>query len=186
VSELTDKHEPPEVIKSREIVQQEEQDNEQPGFEEDGPARWSERGDVITPRDLYESPIKMAHERASELQGQLGDASRGYATIAVGVLEGKDGKRELAVASNATNKSGDAYLRQELWDAMSPAQLTSNIEFVVPGTSVHAEQKIVDYARENGQKVVAVGAGRPVCDECVKAIEGADGIVASPKKRGND
>jgi hypothetical protein len=42
ISELKDKHEPPEVTESREIVQQGEQDNEQPGFEEDGPARWSE------------------------------------------------------------------------------------------------------------------------------------------------
>lgn len=42
MSELTDKPKPPEVTESREIVQQGEQDNEQPGFEEDGPARWSE------------------------------------------------------------------------------------------------------------------------------------------------
>jgi hypothetical protein len=57
LSELTDKHELPEVTKSREIVQQGEQDNEQSGFEEDGPARWSESEvEGTRPPDAGEPP----------------------------------------------------------------------------------------------------------------------------------
>jgi hypothetical protein len=58
--ELKDKHESPEVTESREIVQQGEQDNEQPGFEEDGPTRWStdEGGDEPKTLDWYKEQAR--------------------------------------------------------------------------------------------------------------------------------
>ena len=42
MSELKDKHELPEVPESGETIQQGDQGNEQPGFEDNGPARWPE------------------------------------------------------------------------------------------------------------------------------------------------
>ena len=74
MSELTDKHEPPEVTKSREIVQQGEQDNEQPGFEEDDPARWSESEvEGIRPPDAGDNlTFDQYMERVKELDVSTG------------------------------------------------------------------------------------------------------------------
>lgn len=41
MSELNDKHEPPEVTESGETMQQGDQDIEQSVFDDDGPTRWS-------------------------------------------------------------------------------------------------------------------------------------------------
>ena len=58
MSELTDKHEPPEVTESRETVQQGEQSNEQSGFEDDGPTPWSGDETARTPGEMQEQKVR--------------------------------------------------------------------------------------------------------------------------------
>lgn len=123
-------------------------------------------------RDLYENPEGAAHARATELQGMLGEGQRGRVTMGTGVVEDINGTRQMVIGTS----EDDGYLRPEVRDSVRESGQT-----VAPGEK-HAEQNIVDWAQENDQKVVTVGAGRPVCDECVDAIEDAGGTVASPRR----
>jgi len=123
-------------------------------------------------RDLYENPEGAAHARASELQGMLGEGQRGRVTMGAGVVEDTNGTRQMVIGTS----EDDEYLRSEVRDSVRESGQT-----VAPGEK-HAEQNIVDWAQGNEQKVVTVGAGRPVCDECAEAIEGAGGTVASPRR----
>lgn len=55
-------------------------------------------------------------------------------------------------------------------------------EVVVTGIG-HAEENIVNWATSNNQRVITVGAGRPICAACARIIENAGAFLASPFKR---
>ncbi len=137
--------------------------------------------DVPSQKDLQERPEMVARSRSAELQGALGERQKNHVTMASGVLANKDGSRQLVSATSEHTRKGEAYVRPEVVEAMGSETKKSFVS-----GSRHAEQNIVAYAKENDMKVVTVGAGRPVCPECVKSIEGAGGTVASPKKDKND
>jgi len=144
---------------------------------ERGGADTGRQTDAVSRGDLQQQPEAVARNRSAELQAALKSDQRGRVTMASGVLESSDGQRQLVSGTSEHLRSGRPYVRPEVAEAMGP-----RAETVARGTG-HAEQNIVSHARENGMKVVSVGAGRPVCGDCVKAIEGAGGTVASPKKR---
>jgi hypothetical protein len=60
--------------------------------------------------------------------------------------------------------------------------LRQSDEIVVRSTGDHAEINIMNYAKENNLKLIAVGAGKPYCLECGPALD-ADGVLATgPRK----
>lgn len=87
------------------------------------------------------------------------------------VLEDAQGNRRVVIGTSEPN----GYLRSGVKSALQPG------EIVIPGYG-HAEADIVAWAAPNNYKVIAVAAGRPICENCVQSIERAGGIVASPKK----
>jgi hypothetical protein len=114
-----------------------------------------------------------AHQRARSLQRLLGK-SRGWVTMAVGVADGPGGERVVLVGSNEPG----SYLRSGVRTAILPG------ETVVSGIG-HAEEKIVNHALENNLLLRAVGSGRPICEDCERAILNAGAIPASPTRSGN-
>jgi filamentous hemagglutinin len=46
----------------------------------------------------------------------------------------------------------------------------------------HAEADIASYARQNGLRLIEVGATRPICTTCAGAIEGAGATAVTPLK----
>ena len=113
-----------------------------------------------------------AETQAHYLQGLLPAGSRGRVTIGVGVAEDASGGIHVLVGTSEAN----GYLRSGVKSAVARAGYV-----VAPGTG-HAETDIVNYATLHHWKVIAVGAGRPVCPACVTAIENAGGVVATVKK----
>jgi hypothetical protein len=110
-----------------------------------------------------------AAQRASVLQSQLPTGSQGRVTMASGVLEDPQGNYVPVIA---TSEPG-GYLR--------PGVTVDPGEVVISGTG-HAEQTIVNWANANGYRVVAVGAGRPICPSCAAAIQGSGASTATPLK----
>jgi hypothetical protein len=114
-------------------------------------------------------PVAVANSRAVALQKALPSGARGRITMAAGVVEDASGARYVVVSSSEPG----SYIRPTVKSAINPK------EVVVSGSG-HAEAKIVNWAKVNNYKVIAVGAGRPVCPNCVQAIEDVGGVVASP------
>ena len=118
--------------------------------------------------ELFGDPEKVACSRATALQQA---PSRGRVTMGAAVLEDAQGNRRVVIGTSEPN----GYLRSGARSALQAG------EIVIPGYG-HAEADIVTWAAPNNYKVIAVAAGRPICENCVQSIEGAGGIVASPKK----
>jgi hypothetical protein len=47
---------------------------------------------------------------------------------------------------------------------------------------IHAEQKITQYAAQNGITVQQIAATRPICQGCATAINNAGGVALTPVK----
>ncbi|MEG4964043.1 MULTISPECIES: hypothetical protein [unclassified Microcoleus] len=91
--------------------------------------------------------------------------------MGAGVVEDAQKNRRVAIGTSEPN----GYLRPGVKSALLFG------ETVIPGLG-HAEANIVAWAVKNDCKVIAVAAGRPICENCVQTIEGAGGLVASPQK----
>jgi filamentous hemagglutinin len=89
--------------------------------------------------------------------------------MAAGVLQAPDGSYVSVVS---TSEPG-GYLR--------PGVTVNSDEVVISGTG-HAEADIVNWAEQNGYRVVTIGAGRPICPSCAGAIAGSGGSPATPLK----
>jgi len=124
---------------------------------------------------LYNNPQQYADARAQQLQQALPEGSRGRVTMGSGVVEDSNGVRQAIVG---TSENG-GYLRPGVKALLNPDDI------VAEGT-LHAEQNIVQYATENGLKVIAVGAGRPICEICEEVIVNAGGqdAIASLTRSG--
>ncbi|MFB0535685.1 MAG: hypothetical protein ACETWR_11975 [Anaerolineae bacterium] len=120
---------------------------------------------------LYINPTGVARSRATALQNALPEGSRGRVTMGVGVVEDASGVSRVVIGTSEPH----GYLRPGVSAALKPG------EIVVPGLG-HAEANIVNWAIQNGQRVIVVAAGRPICPNCVRIIEIAGGIVASPRR----
>lgn len=124
-----------------------------------------------TEAELFTNPESLAHSRATVLQQALPPGAQARVTMAAAVVEDRQGNRRVVIGTSEPN----GYLRPGVKSALQPN------ESVIQGFG-HAEADIIDWANKNGYQVIAVAAGRPICDKCVQAIEGASAIVASPKK----
>lgn len=124
-----------------------------------------------TEAELFSNPESVANSRSTALQQALSPPSQSRVTMAAAVVEDAQGNRRVVIGTSEPN----GYLRPGVKSALQSG------ESVIPGYG-HAEADIVDWAAKNGYKVIAVAAGRPICENCVRTIEGASGIVASPKK----
>lgn len=54
-------------------------------------------------------------------------------------------------------------------------------ETLVPGLG-HVEADIVNFAQQNGLRLLDVGATRPICPSCAALIEGAGAKTVTPLK----
>lgn len=112
---------------------------------------------------------KSLDSRAKAIHSALPEATQRRTTTAVGTVRNSDGSRSTLVASSENR--------------LRPAQrnaLRSN-EIEVKGKG-HAEQTIINHAQMNNQKVLRVGASRPICASCERSIKQAGAKPASPLK----
>ena len=123
-------------------------------------------------KTLYTDPKTIAKLRSIALQAALPIPSQGRVTMAAGVVENTDDIRQVAVSTSEPR----GYLRPGVKAVLQPHDI------VVSGLG-HAEKKIVEWAVANQHKVIAVAAGRSICQKCVRIIENSGGIVASAKKK---
>lgn len=116
-----------------------------------------------------ERPEDLARRRAGELQDQLPEGARTRVTMAVGIAEAAGGDQTTVVGTSEPR----GYLR--------PGVTLNEGEVVAPGRG-HAEADIVTWAEQREQKVLTVGAGRPICTPCAEEIRRADAVPATPLK----
>lgn len=55
-------------------------------------------------------------------------------------------------------------------------------ETMIPG-ACHAEQDIINYAASQNLRVIEIGATRPVCPNCVNAINPTGATITTPIKK---
>lgn len=124
--------------------------------------------------ELLLSSQRFAATRVSELQKALPAASRGRVTMAVGI--GKDSAGRLRIVVGTSARGGS--LRGPV-----AARVKDSGAAVAKGYSGHAEIQVISYMRDNGLKLVTVGAGRPICAECAAAVRRAGGTFATRVKQ---
>jgi hypothetical protein len=107
--------------------------------------------------------------RAGALREAIPAGSRGRITMGVGVAEDASGARQVLVGTSEPR----GYLR--------PGVTLAPGEMIAPGLG-HAEADIVNYAQQNGLRLLEVGATRPICPACAAAIEGAGARAVTPLK----
>lgn len=89
--------------------------------------------------------------------------------MGVGVAEDASGARQVLVGTSEPR----GYLR--------PGVTLAPGETLAPGLC-HAEVDIVNYAQQNGLRLLEVGATRPICPACAAAIEEAGARAVTPLK----
>jgi len=104
--------------------------------------------------------VIQAVDRATELKAAIPAAQEGRITMAVGVGENAAGVRQVVIGTSEPA----GYLRPGV--TLKPGE-------ALAGGTGHAEANVVRHAQENGVKLDAVGATRPICKECAAAIVGA-------------
>ena len=119
---------------------------------------------------IYDNPSSLVAQRVEELGAQIPANSRSRITMGVAVVEDVNGSRAVVVS---TSERG-GYLR-------SGVTLREGETLVKGPAGSHAEADIVKYAADNELTIVAIGATRPVCGNCVDIIP-ADTIISTTLK----
>ncbi len=119
--------------------------------------------------EYYTDFVNAADARAQELQALVPAGARGRVTMSAVIVEDANGIRGVVIGTS------EDMLRPVFRKALRPGEIFG------PGAG-HAEEDAVDFALSHNLQVISGGAGRPVCPECAAKIEGAGGIVASPKR----
>jgi hypothetical protein len=120
---------------------------------------------------VHNCGVNTPGERAAELQGQLPAGSQGRVTMGVG--DGTDASGAVRRVVGTSERNG--YLRAGVRDGITPG------EEVAAGDG-HAEASILQYMEENGITPGEIAAGRPICQACAGAIDGAGATPGSPLK----
>lgn len=107
--------------------------------------------------------------RVGELRGVIPAAQQGRITMGVGLAEDASGAQRVLVGTSEPR----GYLR--------PGVTLAPGETLAPGIG-HAEADIVNYAQQNGLRLLEVGATRPICSTCAAMIEGAGARAVTPLK----
>jgi hypothetical protein len=119
--------------------------------------------------------LRRVDQRARHLQGLLkGQKLQGTVTIGVGV--GRDRSGNIRNVVGSSEKGG--YLRREVREALGKNE--EQAKFV--GPNMHAEPRIIEYMKRNDIDPIAVGAGRPICNQCEPVIDASGAVPASPLK----
>jgi len=116
-----------------------------------------------------EAVLSVAAERAAQLSAAIPAAQQGRITMAVGLAEDATGAKRVLIATSEPR----GYLR--------PGVVLREGEVLVKGTG-HAEADIAEYARQNGMRLLEVGATRPICSGCASAISRAGAVPVTPLK----
>lgn len=121
--------------------------------------------------------------KARQLQAALPEHLRDLVTIAAGVMRMPDGAMVPLISRNGwqhwMNEAvyalrGDAEVAHDGYD--------SNGRLIRERASVHAEVRMLEHAERVGATLVAVAAGRPVCEPCVNRLDAADVPIGSRLK----
>ncbi len=107
--------------------------------------------------------------RAGQLADAIPAAQAGRITMGVGLAEDATGARSVLVG---TSEPG-GYLR--------PGVTLAPGETMAAGAG-HAEADIVNYAQQNGLRLLEVGATRPICPTCAALIDQAGAVPVTPLK----
>jgi hypothetical protein len=87
--------------------------------------------------------------------------------MAVDVAEDAQGTRYVLISSSEREDStGLSYIRPQVDSLTQPNEIT--VPFVG-----HAEINLLEYAKANRLRLIAVGAGRPYCTICAEALDAA-------------
>ena len=108
-------------------------------------------------------------QRANDIHSTLPERTQRATTTAVAEVENPDGTTTRLVGSSENS------LRKAQRDALQPG------ETPVSGPG-HAEETVINAAKQNNQTVKAVAASRPICPSCAAKINEAGATAASPLK----
>jgi hypothetical protein len=125
--------------------------------------------DVILPVEnpaplnlLYTDPDGVVSTRASEIQSALPARTANSVTMASGIVEDANGYRRLVLSSSEPN----GYIRPDVTKLVLPD------EFVIQMNGhQHAEINMINWAKNEGLKLINISAGRSFCPTCRKALE---------------
>lgn len=113
---------------------------------------------------------------SSRLPSALPESLQNKVTITAAVLSAPDGELVRAISRNGLQSAMDAgpwRLRGEAIVADDGVDEDGElIEW--RDKAVDAEIRMEEYAKRNGATIVALGAGRPVCDPCVDYLDDAE------------
>lgn len=119
--------------------------------------------------------------KAHQLQNALPPAVQPYITMSAGVMRMSDGTMVPVIARSGRSHS----VRKEIHVLRGGADLAhdgyrSNGELILRrDESVHAEVRMLEHAEREGATLVAVAAGRPVCEPCVNSLDAGNAPIAS-------
>jgi hypothetical protein len=124
------------------------------------------------PAECFVAPATLqgTAERVAELKAAIPAGSQGRITMGAAIVEDANGTRSMLIG---TSEPG-GYLR--------PGVTLKPGETMIPGP-MHAEQDIINYATANNLKVIEIGATRPVCPNCVNAINPTGATITTPIKK---
>jgi filamentous hemagglutinin len=105
--------------------------------------------------------------RAAMLREAIPAAQKGRITMAVGLAEDANGTRQVLISTS------ERHFRKSV-DQMRG-------EILLRGTG-HAEADIVNFARQNGLKLLEIGATRPICPSCASLIKHVGAKIVTPLK----
>jgi tRNA(Ile2) C34 agmatinyltransferase TiaS len=107
--------------------------------------------------------------RAKEIHRKVPQGTQRKITIAVARVKKSDGTEEIWVASSEPG--------------LRPVQRADLQPGEVPITGAgHAEQTIMNAAKQKGSTVQEIAASRPICPSCAAAIQAAGAVPVSPLK----
>ena len=96
--------------------------------------------------------------RAAELQRAIPAAQKGRITMAVGLAEDASGGQYVLIGTS------------ERMGRLRPGVTLNPGEILIRGFG-HAEEDVVNFARQNGFNLLEIGATRPICRSCASLIE---------------
>ncbi len=117
-----------------------------------------------------EGLARTAATRSAELQQSLPEGARGRVTMATAIGQDDNGGLHTVVGTSEPR----GYLR--------PGVTLKPGEELARGDG-HAEVSTIAHMQRHGYAPVTVGAGRPICETCQKAITAVRAVPATPLRR---
>ena len=138
-------------------------------------ARYPALAKPVLQQILQQYPAEYANARAAYLESLLTARTKKHVTIAIGVVEDPNGVRSVVYSSTEIGAGGLSGIRRQLEPFVQPDEIRIR-------SGDHAEINILQYAKANNLRVIAVGAGRPYCLTCGPALDAAGVLATGPRK----